>query len=336
MKIIYLLPGAGRAGGVKVICEHVAGLCGRGHDASVWGVSGDLNWFGRPVPHRKFRSTDELGAALRAATPKVMVATFWSSNSWLVPNLLPGDRAFALTQDLDAEVYSGVKSSAPYRLPIHYLTESDFIRDELLVKHGTASTQISLGVCPQTFRNLPFLRDPYQILTPCRTTSAGPKGLKGWDIAVEVLKRVAKLEPRASVATFGMEPDPRLDFVAHTHHQSPTDKRLRELYSRAGLFLSTSRREGFNLTALEAMCCQTPVVCTDAGGNREFCKHENTALVHPAADVEGLARSVVRVMSDRALAASLAASGLRESQRYRWPAVIDRLEALFAGSTPAK
>ncbi len=330
MKIIYLLPGAARCGGVKVVATHIVGLCDRGHDAEVWGISGDFHWFGRPVPHRRFPSTDALGRELRATSPKVMVATFHTTNAWIAPNLLPGDRGFALTQDDDAVTYSGDRSGRSYRHPLHYLTESDFVRDEMKRLYNVASTQIGIGIDPQTFRNLPFLRDPFQILTPCRTTSAGPRGLKGWDIAVEVLKRVARLEPRASVVTFGMEPDPRLNFIWQSHERSPTDKRLRELYSRCGVFLSTSRREGFGLPMLEAMACGAPVVCSDAGGNREFARHGETAMVHPVADVDGLAASVVAVMRDRVLAARLSAAGLAESQRYRWGPVIDRLEGLFA------
>ncbi len=270
-----------------------------------------------------------LGAALRATTPKVAIGTFHSTNAWIPPNLQPGDKGYALCQDDDSVTYSNDRSGRSYRHPLHFLTESDFVRDEMLRLYSVASTQIGIGIDPLTFRNLPFLRDPYQILTPCRTTSAGPKGLKGWDIAVEVLKRVAKLEPRASVLTFGMEPDPRLGFIRQAHEQSPTDKRLRELYSRAGVFLSTSRREGFGLPMLEAMACGLTVVCSDAGGNREFCRSGDTALVHPVTDVEELAASVTAVMRDRALAARLSAAGLVESQRYRWGPVLDRLEELY-------
>lgn len=329
-KIIYVLPGANRCGGVKVIAEHVTGLVTRGYDAAVWGLAGDFNWFGRPVPHRKFPNTDALGAALRSTTPKVSVATFYTSNEWVSTTLNPRDRGFALTQDLDESVYGGDNSGRAYRFPLKHITESDFIRDELKSIHNVDSTQVGIGLDHRTFRPLPFIRDQFRLFTPCRTTSAGPAGLKGWDIARDVAKRVVAIEPRASLVTFGIEtPDP-ITFMPHTHVLAPTDRKLRELYSQCGVFLSASRREGFNLPALEAMACGSPVVCTDAGGNREYCRHRDTAMVHQTTDVDGLAKSVVAVMNDRTLADTIAKNGYNGAQRYQWGRVIDNLVTLFS------
>jgi len=126
-----------------------------------------------------------------------------------------------------------------------------------------------------------------------------------------------------------VEAAPVVDWMPHVHVQRPSDRKLRELYAQAGVFLSASRHEGFGLPMLEAQACGLPVVCTDAGGNREFCRHEETALVCGRQTCGGLAAHMHRVMSDPALVARLAANGLAEAARYRWPAVIDRLEALF-------
>lgn len=325
MKIVYVLPHASRCGGVKVIGEHIAGLVARGHDAEVWGLAGGFGWFGRAVPHRRFPHTDQLGAALRSFSG-VKVATFWTTASWVAPNLLPGERGFYLVQDIDQRTYSGDNSGSSYRLGLTALTESDFVRDDLARTYGVESVQIGIGIDHRTFRPLPCIRERYRVLTPYRP-HAGPGDLKGWGIALDTFRRLRAVEPRTSLVTFG---DSVLSPVApgHLHVRSPSDVKLRELYSQAGAFLSTSRREGFGLPLLEAMACGCPVVCTDSGGPREFARHGETALVCSSA--AGLASHIGRVMADEPLAARLAAAGLREAARYRWGPVIDVLESVYA------
>lgn len=49
-----------------------------------------------------------------------------------------------------------------------------------------------------------------------------------------------------------------------------TPNQLRELYVGADLYLSPYRAEGFNLPALEASACGTPVLCTQGGATDDF------------------------------------------------------------------
>jgi glycosyltransferase involved in cell wall biosynthesis len=112
------------------------------------------------------------------------------------------------------------------------------------------------------------------------------------------------------------------------HVDSPSDEKLRELYSQAGVYLLTSRHEGFGLPALEAMACGCPVVCIDAHGNMEFCLHGETALV--GASPAELAAHVEALQRDRSAWRRLADAGRATAARYQWPAAIDRLAELFA------
>jgi glycosyltransferase involved in cell wall biosynthesis len=323
--VVYVLPHASLCGGVKVIAEHVTGLAARGHTAEVWGLTGDFGWFPRPVAHRLFGSTDELGAALRR-TKAAKVATFWITASWVKDNSELGE-GYYLIQDEDELTYGGRENGFSYRLGLIPITESEFVTEELYRKYNLWCHNVGIGIDHATFRPLPFIRERFRVLTTARTSSAGPSSLKGWDISQAVLREVVSIEPRASVVTFGQEPVNELGFIPHIHVQSPTDRKLRELYSQSGVFLSCSRHEGFGLPMLEAMACWCPVVCTDAHGNREFCIHGETALVgkHP----KELAEYLVELMSNSKLHAELQVLGYRMSQRYQWSTVIDQLERLY-------
>ena len=67
---------------------------------------------------------------------------------------------------------------------------------------------------------------------------------------------------------------------------APSDAEVNELLNTATVFVQTSRHEGFCLPVLEAMATGIPVVCTDAHGNRDFCRDGENCLM-PAAEPDG-------------------------------------------------
>jgi len=58
---------------------------------------------------------------------------------------------------------------------------------------------------------------------------------------------------------------------------SPRQDDLRNFYASCDLWLTASRSEGFNLPAMEAMACRTPVVSTNTGWPSEAIKSAGTA-----------------------------------------------------------
>ena len=125
---------------------------------------------------------------------------------------------------------------------------------------------------------------------------------------------------------------------------------LRALYGMADAYVSPYRAEGFNLPVLEAMACGTTALVTDGGPTDDFCP---PALAHklasragtradapqdvgpfrvPALDaiVEGMVALAERRGTDTPAAAAQREQA-RQSlvSRLSWPAVTDRLAALF-------
>ncbi|HEX7191438.1 MAG TPA: glycosyltransferase [Thermoanaerobaculia bacterium] len=68
-----------------------------------------------------------------------------------------------------------------------------------------------------------------------------------------------------------------------------------------------SRREGFGRSVVEAMALRMPVVAVATGGITSLVENEKTALLVPAEDASAIARSAVRLLTDRSLADALAA-----------------------------
>jgi N-acetyl-alpha-D-glucosaminyl L-malate synthase BshA len=73
------------------------------------------------------------------------------------------------------------------------------------------------------------------------------------------------------------------------------------LLSASDVFLLPSAQESFGLAALEAMACEVPVVASRVGGLPEVIEDGVSGFLHPPDDLEGMARSALRLLTDDAL-----------------------------------
>ena len=79
------------------------------------------------------------------------------------------------------------------------------------------------------------------------------------------------------------------------------------LLSIADLFLLPSEQESFGLAALEAMACEVPVIASRVGGLHEVVEHGVTGFLHPPEDLEGMAKSGIRLLKDAEMHRNFAA-----------------------------
>jgi N-acetyl-alpha-D-glucosaminyl L-malate synthase BshA len=83
------------------------------------------------------------------------------------------------------------------------------------------------------------------------------------------------------------------------------------LLSISDAFLLPSSQESFGLAALEAMACEVPVVASRVGGLPEVIEDGVSGFLHPPDDLEAMAESAVRLLSDDELHARIAAAACR-------------------------
>ena len=70
------------------------------------------------------------------------------------------------------------------------------------------------------------------------------------------------------------------------------------LLSIADLFLLPSEQESFGLSALEAMACEVPVVASRIGGLPEVVEDGVSGFLHALDDLDGMAASGIRLLTD--------------------------------------
>jgi glycosyltransferase involved in cell wall biosynthesis len=134
----------------------------------------------------------------------------------------------------------------------------------------------------------------------------------------------ALAEPRPELCLFGIEPEIG-DQEGVRYVAGPSDEEVNVLFNEATIFVQTSIHEGFALPPLESMATGGAVVCTDAHGNRDFCRDEENCLM-PDAEVASVSAAMARLLSDAELRERLGQAGIETAREYAWERRIDALE----------
>jgi N-acetyl-alpha-D-glucosaminyl L-malate synthase BshA len=131
--------------------------------------------------------------------------------------------------------------------------------------------------------------------------------LKRVDAVVELFARVRRDVP-ARLIMVGDGPDfaeavqrARALGVAESVHFLGEQDQVSPLLSVSDVFFLPSSQESFGLAALEAMACEVPVVASRVGGLPEVITHEHNGFLHPPDDLEAMARSAVKLLTDEQL-----------------------------------
>jgi len=122
----------------------------------------------------------------------------------------------------------------------------------------------------------------------------------------------------------------RLGLAEHVRFVGYLDRNqaLLDCYAAAQVFAFASRTETQGLVLLEAMAQGAPIVSTAELGARSILTPASGAVVVPES-IEPFAAAVVRVLSDAALAAALAARGRAYAQSWSSLAMAQRLARVY-------
>ena len=88
------------------------------------------------------------------------------------------------------------------------------------------------------------------------------------------------------------------------------------VYRNADVFVHPSAFESFGLPVLEAMASGTPVVASNRTAVPEIVG--DAGLIVDPADVEGMADSIHRVITDRSLRDTLVRKGYERAKSFTW------------------
>jgi GT2 family glycosyltransferase len=321
LRVVYVTEDTGVGGGHRDIFEHLNRLHARGHEAELWTLADPPAWFELDVPVRSFADYEQLVAAL-APVEAIKIATWWNTAGPVWEASFEHGIPVYFVQDIETSYYPKDEAMqdavlASYRHEFSYMTISSWNRNKLR-QLGLEAELIPPGIDLDMFRpRREVARREDMVLALGRSNP-----LKNLPLTLEAWRRLP--EPRPELCLFGIEPqlasEPGIRYV-----EGPTDGEVARLLSEATVFVQTSYHEGFCLPPLESMATGGPVVCTDAHGNRDFCRDGENCLM-PEADVCAVSDALARLLSDSALRERLGEAGIATAALYAWERRIDALE----------
>ena len=107
------------------------------------------------------------------------------------------------------------------------------------------------------------------------------------------------------------------------------EKDMPEIYRNLHVVVLTSLWEGLPCVFSEAMACELPIVATNVDGAREAIIEGENGYLHDPHDVPGMARSVLRLVSDQDLRRAMGARGKSRVMEFDIGTSVDMVESTY-------
>lgn len=322
MRITFISPTVNMGGGTKVIVIYAQQLMRMGHAVRIISpppqaasFQGKLkSWLrgsGWPsdMPPPPKSHVDHSGVdhqVLESCRPvinedvpdgDIVIATFWVTAEWV--NALAPTKGAKTYFIQGHEVFSHLPVAscrATYQLPFHKIVVSRWLENIMRTQYGDGV----VDVVPNSIDRTQFFaarRGKQSVPTIGFLYSTVP--LKGLEVIFESVRSVRARVPDLRIISFGSEyPTRELALPEGTEFFfSPPQDQIRNLYARCDVWITASRSEGFNLPAMEAMACRTPVVATRTGWPEEVVDSGRNGVLVDIDDPAAIAQGVEWVLS---------------------------------------
>jgi glycosyltransferase involved in cell wall biosynthesis len=243
----------------------------------------------------------------------------------------------ACKEDLGSRIgrvyYRGMISAA-VRLADRIVTDSNFSRDDIVRLLGADPEKIEVvypGISPD-FRKvndqveLDNVRRKYRIENVYVIYAGIYKPRKNHAALLRAFRAFLSTEPQANLVLVGPLDEGKQPLQALADELGIRDKviftgvvndsELRALYSGARVYACPSLYEGFGFTVLEAMACETPVVCSHETSLPEVAR--DAAIYADPRNPEEFGEAIHEAFTNDCLRDTLIEKGKKNLQRFVW------------------
>jgi glycosyltransferase involved in cell wall biosynthesis len=106
-------------------------------------------------------------------------------------------------------------------------------------------------------------------------------------------------------------------------HQVPS------ILAQCDIFLNTTNVDNTPVSVMEAMATGLCIVTTNVGGLPYLLQHNDTAMLVPANDVEGMVAAIRELLTNPDTAARLSAHARSAAEQFDWSVILPQWERLF-------
>lgn len=106
-------------------------------------------------------------------------------------------------------------------------------------------------------------------------------------------------------------------------------RNMPEVYRNIDIVMLTSLWEGLPCVFSEAMACALPLIATDVDGARDAIIEGDNGFLHPPRDIEGMAKSALKLINDSALRGEMGRRGRSRVTEFDINTSVATLEAAY-------
>jgi len=352
MRINFLLPGIGVAGGIRSTFELANRLAKKGHEVSVvypllplsnghrWYefkkqagrlkalvrrlIQGNqVSWFDLKIQLIRVPSLHERFIP----SGDIVVATWWATAYYVYR--YGHDKGRKVYFIRHYETWGGPENlvDRTYTLPLHRIVTSTWLKNLIERKFGVPT----LGPVPNgvNFRIFYRERKDFECHNPKRIGMVYRRAKwKGMEDGFKAFLIAKAKHPNIQLVLFG-EPKGKDVPNGVEFHEFPSQDKLRELYNSLDIFVMPSHHEGFGNPPMEAMACGAACVVTNVGAVCDYTIPGKTALVVAPKQPDKLAQALITLLDDEEKRQQIARAGHEYIQQFTWDKAVDKLGKIF-------
>ncbi|MBM7603170.1 glycosyltransferase involved in cell wall biosynthesis [Metabacillus crassostreae] len=326
MKFTFPVFTLSKGGAQRMLAEITNGLVDRGHDVTILMASqGKVDY---PTKARLVRTKNNIIGESDFPKSDVIISNFYT----MVPY------THAASQDgKGMHVRLSLCYEPPFiennheSFPSYYLTPNLIVLSKsqqqiIFLEHGIKGHIVPVGIST-IFKNFKIrnAKTPIQISAIVRKPEGGLSWHREQDYLISQLKMVHSRYPNTIINLIS-PPDefyssPILKKLKNTNNfkwfTPADDKELCYHYNHTDIFVNSSIYDSASIPGLEAMRCGAAFVTTYNGGNLEYCRHEENALISYRYQNQ-LGNDIIRLIEDPSLRSRIALAGEKEAEKWTW------------------
>jgi L-malate glycosyltransferase len=202
----------------------------------------------------------------------------------------------------------------------------------VFAEHG-----IPARIIPNTIDLDRFVFRAREPLRPALVSTRNLEPMYNVALTLEAFRQVQANYPGATLTLVGAGSQERalrglsarLDLERVTFLGRLSPERMPEAYRAADIYVQTPDIDNMPSSVLEAFASGTPVVSTRVGGVPAILEDGVHGLLAPAGDAGAVARQVIRLLEQPALARRLVRAARESCEQYSWPRVRAQWLALY-------
>lgn len=299
------------SGGTYVIVQHAAYLHDQGYDVTLAVqepfTAQTLAWHDRtsrlrcvPIDAAKSEMFD------------LVIATWWKTALEL--RYFNAPRYAYFVQSIESRFYPAAEVplralvDATYQLPVAYVTEATWIRDQLTTCYGHEVALVRNGIRKDVYRTMGPTMAPRDPNRQPRVLVEGHFGVSFKNTALGV--RLAREAGAKDIWVLTGTPIKWIPGVSRVFSRVPINV-TPEIYRSCDILVKLSTVEGMFGPPLEIFHCGGTAIVFDVTGHNEYIVDVQNACVVRRGDMDGVVTTLRRLLSDRTELARLQAGALQ-------------------------